>query len=128
MVAFLVTTITKISTFSFGQTAVFMLGGKTLDEKPFALFLHSGDVVIMSKESRLCYHGVPKILPADEEPWNRDLVCEHLSEGGVIKEDLVNGCAEENFWRPYEKYIKTARININIRQVLKNGQSVLCDS
>lgn len=114
--------------FSFGQTAVFMLGGKTIDEKPIALFLHSGDVVIMSRESRLCYHGVPKILPADEEPWNKDVVYEISNGGCGIEEDVVSSCVEESFWQPYQRYIKTARINVNIRQVLKNGQYVLSDS
>lgn len=87
--------------FSFGQTAIFLLGGKTKDEKPTAMFLKSGDVVVsvrnirldyyyqfmeiislqqcMSKESRLCYHAVPKIMktdvswinaPLDENPEN----------------------------------------------------------
>ncbi|KRT80731.1 hypothetical protein AMK59_6322, partial [Oryctes borbonicus] len=33
--------------FSFGQTALFLIGGATIDVKPTALFLHSGDVVVM---------------------------------------------------------------------------------
>nr|CAH7740134.1 unnamed protein product [Callosobruchus chinensis] len=55
---------------SLGQSAIFLLGGHTLDEKPIAILLRSGDVVVMSKESRLSYHAVPKILKADSEPWN----------------------------------------------------------
>lgn len=35
-----------IVNFSFGQTAIFLLGGKTKEEKPSALFLASGDVVV----------------------------------------------------------------------------------
>lgn len=31
---------------SFGQTAIFLLGGQTREEKPSALFLKSGDVVV----------------------------------------------------------------------------------
>jgi len=30
---------------------------------PKAMFIHSGDIVVMSHQSRLAYHGVPKILP-----------------------------------------------------------------
>lgn len=32
--------------FSLGQSAVFLIGGKTLDEKPSALRLHSGDMYV----------------------------------------------------------------------------------
>lgn len=114
--------------FSFGQTAVFMLGGKTLDEKPIALFLHSGDVIVMSKESRLCYHGVPRILTAIEEPWNKDVCVEEIGEMYCIKKDIVRQCIEESYWKPYQDYIKSSRINVNVRQVLKNGQNTLNDS
>jgi len=41
---------------------VFLVGGQTKDIRPTALFVHSGDVIIMSQQSRLAYHGVPKIL------------------------------------------------------------------
>lgn len=79
---------------SFGQTAIFLLGGQTKEEKPSALFLKSGDVVVgitfnrtilylskhltkieichqfthfqcMSKASRLCYHAVPRVMKTD---------------------------------------------------------------
>ena len=48
---------------SFGQSAIFLIGGATKQTRPKALLLNSGDVVIMSRESRLAYHGVPKVLP-----------------------------------------------------------------
>ena len=48
---------------SFGQSAIFLIGGPTKQVRPKALLLNSGDIVIMSGESRLAYHGVPKILP-----------------------------------------------------------------
>ena len=38
---------------SFGNSAVFLIGGKTKDVKPKAIALKSGDVLIMSGESRL---------------------------------------------------------------------------
>ncbi|KAE8744004.1 hypothetical protein FOCC_FOCC009370 [Frankliniella occidentalis] len=56
--------------FSFGQTAIFLLGGKSLEEAPTAMYIKSGDIVIMSKHSRECYHGIPKIVAAQEFPWN----------------------------------------------------------
>ena len=48
---------------SFSQSAVFLIGGQTKDVMPKAMFIHSGDIVVMSEQSRLAYHGVPKILP-----------------------------------------------------------------
>ena len=48
--------------FSFGQSAVFLVGGRSKAVQPSALLLRSGDVVIMSGSSRLAYHGVPRII------------------------------------------------------------------
>lgn len=104
-----------------------MLGGKTLLEKPVAIFLHSGDIVVMSKESRLCYHGVPRILLTDEQPWNADINCDYTNKLESLDESVISHCANNNFWKPYEDYIETSRININVRQVLKNGQTSLHD-
>lgn len=58
--------------FSFGQSAIFLIGGLTLEENPMAMFLHSGDVVIMAGGSRLRYHGVPRIVKVPAEPWRND--------------------------------------------------------
>ena len=52
---------------SFGHSAIFLIGGATKQTRPRALLLNSGDVVIMSGESRLAYHGVPKVLPYFKE-------------------------------------------------------------
>lgn len=43
------------------------MGGKTRQVRPQALLLHSGDIVIMSGESRLAFHGVPRVLPPPPE-------------------------------------------------------------
>lgn len=52
---------------SFGQSAIFLIGGPTKQTRPKALLLNSGDIVVMSGESRLAYHGVPKIQPSFQE-------------------------------------------------------------
>lgn len=52
---------------SFGQSAIFLVGGRTKQTRPKALLLNSGDIVVMAGESRLAYHGVPKILPYFKE-------------------------------------------------------------
>lgn len=106
-----------INCFSFGQSAIFLLGGTTLDVKPTAMFLHSGDIVVMSKESRLCYHGVPKIIATPCSLWNT------IDGGHTFKnEDIYSN---EDFWKPFEAYIANSRINMNVRQVLKRGEQSL---
>uniref|UniRef100_A0A0B6ZDN0 Fe2OG dioxygenase domain-containing protein n=2 Tax=Arion vulgaris TaxID=1028688 RepID=A0A0B6ZDN0_9EUPU len=52
---------------SFGQTAIFQLGGKTKSVAPISIFLESGDICVMSGECRLAYHAVPKILTPSPE-------------------------------------------------------------
>ena len=48
--------------FSFGQAAIFLLGGKSKCTEPTAMFIRSGDIVLMSAKARLCFHAVPKIM------------------------------------------------------------------
>lgn len=107
--------------FSFGQTAIFLLGGPTIETEPAAIFLRSGDIVIMSKESRLCYHGVPKILPAKSEYWN----WKDDSENFEFNRDISDICKSEELFKAFNDYITQSRININVRQVLHRGQKRL---
>lgn len=48
---------------------MFLIGGASKTTRPTAIFLHSGDVLVMSGPSRLCYHAVPKVLQATHQPW-----------------------------------------------------------
>ncbi|GMH20377.1 hypothetical protein Nepgr_022218 [Nepenthes gracilis] len=90
-----------IVSISLGCKAIFLLGGKSRQDEPVGMFLRSGDIVLMAGEARECFHGVPRIftdkLHAEIAPLEM-----HLSS-----ED--NGC--------FLEYIRTSRININIRQV-----------
>ncbi|XP_039245606.1 nucleic acid dioxygenase ALKBH1 isoform X2 [Pipra filicauda] len=52
--------------FSFGQSSIFLLGGRKREEAPTAMFMHSGDIMVMSGLSRLLYHAVPRVLPNPE--------------------------------------------------------------
>jgi len=73
-----------LSISSFGQSGIFLIGGKTKQVKPVPILLRSGDIVIMSEESRLAYHGVPKILaPSDDEPVPRALSSEMLQQSST---------------------------------------------
>ena len=51
-----------IISYSFGLSCVFLVGGKTKQQKPHAVRLDGGDVIIMSREARLSYHGVPRVI------------------------------------------------------------------
>lgn len=54
-----------IISISLGQTGLFLIGTENKLDKPHALFLRSGDVIIMSGACRLSYHAVPCILTED---------------------------------------------------------------
>jgi DNA oxidative demethylase len=47
---------------SLGDTAVFRMGGPERGGKTGTLKLASGDVLVMGGESRLCYHGIDRVL------------------------------------------------------------------
>ena len=48
---------------SLGDTAVFRIGGPERGGKTETLKLASGDVLVMGGASRLCYHGIDRVLP-----------------------------------------------------------------
>lgn len=138
------------SIFSFGQTAIFLIGGPTKEEKPVAIFLKSGDIAVMSKESRLSYHAVPKILKTDigwlNEPFENTNTCcasdttDNASDTGALvtkrrrlaseycdsfAENIWDFVIDQTQWQPYAEYICDCRININVRQVLDRGEQTL---
>ena len=47
---------------SLGDTAIFRIGGTARGGKTQSLKLESGDVLVMGGASRLCFHGVDRIL------------------------------------------------------------------
>jgi alkylated DNA repair protein (DNA oxidative demethylase) len=47
---------------SLGDTAVFRMGGPERGGKTKTLKLSSGDVLVMGGPSRLCYHGIDRVL------------------------------------------------------------------
>ncbi|KAJ8719603.1 hypothetical protein PYW08_011778 [Mythimna loreyi] len=119
--------------FSFGQSAIFLLGGKDKSVEPSAILINSGDIVIMSKEARLSYHAVPKILPATEFPWDDQHIEEESSKNPSFKyisnsEDLksmMRKNEDNKEWERFKNYIKESRINMNVRQVLKEKQDYI---
>uniref|UniRef100_A0ABM5FB09 Nucleic acid dioxygenase ALKBH1 n=1 Tax=Pogona vitticeps TaxID=103695 RepID=A0ABM5FB09_9SAUR len=107
--------------FSFGQSSIFLLGGQKRDEAPVAMFMHSGDVMVMSGFSRLLYHAVPRILP---NPEGKPLPsCMELPLPANLPADsVIQPCSQED-WQVCARYLQTSRINITIRQVLAESQS-----
>lgn len=49
---------------SLGDRAVFRIGGPERGGKTETLKLASGDVLVMGGQSRLCYHGIDRVLTA----------------------------------------------------------------
>ncbi|KAL2098543.1 hypothetical protein ACEWY4_005023 [Coilia grayii] len=108
--------------FSFGQTAVFLLGGTRREDPATPMFMHSGDIMVMSGPSRLLYHAVPCIVPAPaDQPLPACLQqpqrSTHLHPNSVIQE-----VAQED-WELCSRYLQTARVNMTVRQVLGEGQA-----
>lgn len=48
---------------SLGDSCLFRMGNKTRGGKTSSIRLHSGDVMVMGGEGRLCFHGVDRIYP-----------------------------------------------------------------
>ncbi|XP_034941795.1 nucleic acid dioxygenase ALKBH1 isoform X2 [Chelonus insularis] len=86
---------------SFGLTAIFLIGGYTIEDPAYPIFLNSGDVVIMSGASRLKYHGVPKILSVTDPIWDDDL---------EKSPEILNN---SNDWYKARRLIAGIRINMN---------------
>lgn len=47
---------------SLGDTAIFRIGGTARGGKTETITLSSGDVLVMGGASRLCYHGIDRVL------------------------------------------------------------------
>ena len=176
--------------FSFGSSCIFLIGGPTKETEPVPLFLHSGDICLMTGKARLSYHAVPRILPGkkqhlrscfygdgetnsetsvnqtevdnkndsfsakddsdveddpysggtNQKPPSINIVQSEMtgSDENVIVTPTVKGnnCSvkelgnlmqtviESTNWEPFDKYMEKSRINVNVRQVLKQGLSL----
>ncbi|XP_071770455.2 nucleic acid dioxygenase ALKBH1 [Centroberyx gerrardi] len=104
--------------FSFGQSAIFLLGGTQREDPATAMYMHSGDVMVMSGPSRLLYHAVPRIVPAPRENPCRPALETHTQE-----ESALVGPVSEEDRTVCSRYMESSRVNVTIRQVLGPGQS-----
>lgn len=97
---------------SFGQSAVFLIGGTSKDDDAIPILLNSGDVVVMSGESRFKYHAVPRIFESNSKPWNED----QSSSSCNLNPNDLNECLCQETWSQFELYLSDSRINVNVRQ------------
>ncbi|XP_073443303.1 nucleic acid dioxygenase ALKBH1 [Dendrobates tinctorius] len=106
--------------FSFGQSSIFLLGGLSRDVAPTPMMMHSGDIMVMSGASRLLYHAVPRIL---RHPGGGVLPpCLSVPPTSDDSSPLVEPCSPHD-WEVCEAYLRASRINVTVRQVLKEGGS-----
>ncbi|NXT95716.1 ALKB1 dioxygenase, partial [Anhinga rufa] len=106
--------------FSFGQSSIFLLGGLKREEAPTAMFMHSGDIMVMSGFSRLLYHAVPRVLPNPEGTALPSCLDQALSSDLPVGSVIERSSDED--WQVCAKYLQSSRINMTIRQVLAEGQ------
>lgn len=92
--------------FSLGSPAVFLIGGLTKDASTpiVPLLLRDSDVLIMTGQSRLALHAVPKIVLEEEEHGQK-------RKSGKRKVQMTSDKS------------KIYRINVNVRQVMKGIDS-----
>ena len=99
---------------SFGQPAVFLVGGATKMKEPVPLLLQSGDLVVMSGPTRMAYHAVPRVIPQEG-----DTAAVSVAEKEEIMELIEPLRSEEMFGQvgAVRNYMECSRINMNMRQV-----------
>jgi len=80
---------------SLGAACIFLIGGPTKSTRPVAMFLRSGDILVMSGASRLAYHAVPRILSySDFAISNTTKVSQCISRNKAVsmQNDEAQGC------------------------------------
>jgi alkylated DNA repair protein alkB family protein 1 len=107
-----------IVSISIGCSAIFLIGGREKNVEPTPILVRSGDIVVMSGESRYSYHGVPFILSKELEADLFDPVC--ASSSSISSEEKQSKEFENS---PVTNYLKDHRINMNVRQVKYDGES-----
>jgi len=91
---------------SLGRSAIFLIGTRYKTETPIPILVRSGDAIVMSGESRYCYHGVPYIYPKDTEEIVRE-----------DNEDINYSSVGSDYEGIIKEYLKKSRINMNVRRV-----------
>lgn len=96
-----------IVSISLGRSAIFLIGSRSKTDTPIPILVRSGDAIVMSGESRYCYHGVPYIYPINSEEIVRE-----------DNEDIeYNNLEENDDDTTIKEYLIKSRINMNVRRV-----------
>lgn len=85
------------------------------------MYMHSGDMMVMSGQSRLLYHAVPRIVPAPQGHAASEM--EGCSRASSLQDSPVVEPVSEEDWAVCSRYIQSSRVNVTVRQVLGPGQS-----
>jgi len=101
---------------SFGQSAIFLIGGTSRDDDAIPILLNSGDVLVMSGDSRFNYHAVPRIFESMSQPWNEN---QNINNCNILNPEDLNECLCQETWSLFDTYLSDSRINVNVRQYKK---------
>ncbi|MBN3279360.1 ALKB1 dioxygenase, partial [Polyodon spathula] len=107
--------------FSFGQSAVILLGGLRREDSATPMFMHSGDIMVMSGSRWLLYHAVPRIVSSPDKQALPQFLLQELADD-TPEDSVVQNVSEED-WAVCAKYIQTSQINMTVRQVLGLGKA-----
>lgn len=109
-----------VISFSMGLPAVFLLGGETKDEVPVVpILVRPGDVMILGGASRLNYHGMARLIPNEVVLPEAELRFQSPQPYQLDIGEKGNGHVDDE--KEVTEFLRTHRININVRQVLPDG-------
>lgn len=98
-----------IVSISIGCPAIFLIGGTTKDVLPTPILIRSGDVVIMSGDSRKVYHGVASVISHEDLAEYTGAAQSETVTWASVGDDVI------------KKYLEHARINMNVRRVVQRS-------
>jgi alkylated DNA repair protein alkB family protein 1 len=121
---------------NLGLPAIFLLGQERKDIGPvIPILVRPGDVLILGGSSRLCFHGMARIVPLElthrsattspSRPFphtNRTAMQQFLDQ--ICHKDMENRTGHlmsDEDGEIVQRFLSNHRININIRQVLPDG-------
>eukprot|EP00516_Mucochytrium_quahogii_P011921 CAMPEP_0203793568 /NCGR_PEP_ID=MMETSP0100_2-20121128/5939_1 /ASSEMBLY_ACC=CAM_ASM_000210 /TAXON_ID=96639 /ORGANISM=" , Strain NY0313808BC1" /LENGTH=345 /DNA_ID=CAMNT_0050697365 /DNA_START=491 /DNA_END=1527 /DNA_ORIENTATION=- len=115
-------TVNPVVSITLGLPAVFLVGTDDKEDAPVPVLLRAGDVMMLSGKSRLCFHGIASVLPRTVPPAPRFPAVPAWSLPAL--DDKPTACSPQD--RERVAYaLDTYRININTRQVLLDGATLL---
>jgi alkylated DNA repair protein alkB family protein 1 len=112
-----------IVSISLGRPAIFLLGGKSLDDEPvLPILLRSGDVMILGGDCRLNYHSMARLLPTHLPADQSCAPLPRSDRSTQIQLEQIFGDPNQQVPIDTEKellnqFLSDHRVNINLRQV-----------